>query len=480
MADQILATLYEKWAGGQPEKMTRLTPAGSNREYWRLTSGSNTAIGVIGTSADENKAFFSICHHLRLKGNNVPELYAVSKDGSRYLQEDLGDLSLFDALKECRETGQYDHIAMGLLEKTICALPSLQTEGAQGMDFSICYPVESFDLRSVLWDLNYFKYYFLKPSGIEFHEGRLEDDFERLAGILLRDAPYDTFMYRDFQSRNVMIRDGKPWFIDFQGGRRGPLEYDIVSFIWQARAAYPSDLKEHLVNVYIESLRRFRNFNENDFRENLRHFILFRTLQVLGAYGFRGKFERKAHFLASIPAAISNLRDILNTGTGRSEYPYLTDLLTEMTRLPEYNQNLQNSADILTVRITSFSYRKGIPEDTSGNGGGFVFDCRSMHNPGLYDEYKPLDGRDKPVIDFLEAQGEIKKYLDSVYGLTDPAVEKYLKRGFTSLAVNFGCTGGRHRSVRCAESLAAHLHELFGNQIKIILTHREMNSTKEI
>lgn len=478
---EILKELFEKRFGRSASECRRLTPAGSNREYWRLSAGGGvTAIGVIGTSDEENRAFFAICRQLHSKGLPVPELYETSADGSRYLQEDLGDIALFNLLEPCRTSGEYDEDSIHLLEKVMEILPDIQYRGADGLDFNVCYPVQSFDRRSILWDLNYFKYCFLKTSGVEFHEGRLEDDFDRMAEILLKDAPYSTFMYRDFQSRNVMVRDGMPFFIDFQGGRRGPVEYDLASFLWQARAAFPKALREHLIGTYMTSLQKYRKVSANKFRTSLNHIILFRTLQVLGAYGFRGKIERKPHFLASIPAAIGNLKELLDEGIGKSEYPYLFGVLRQLTDNYESDSTSRQPAEttaILTVRITSFSYRKGIPEDNSGNGGGFVFDCRSMHNPGLYEQYKPLDGRDREVIDFLNDQGEIQKFLDNVYGLVDPAVEKYLKRGFTSLAVCFGCTGGHHRSVRSAECLAAHLHEKYSGAIRIVLTHRELKAT---
>ena len=476
---ETLKELFKEWSGTMPENVCRLTPAGSNREYWRLGGSGRTAVGVVGTSVEENRAFIAICRHLHSKGLPVPELYAVTGDGLGYLQEDLGDTALFDILEPCRTQGVYDADSIALLEDVLRILPDIQFAGADGLDFSVCYPTESFDRRSIFWDLNYFKYYYLKTSGIEFNEEKLENDFGTIAEILLKDEPYDTFMYRDFQSRNIMVTDGRPRFIDFQGGRRGPVEYDLASFLWQARAAYPAGLRQHLIDVYFQSLSRYRSTDYATFRAALSHIVLFRTLQVLGAYGFRGKIERKPHFLASIPAAIGNLRVLLDEGTGRNDYPYLFGLLQQLAG--QYEQPLQEKGDSrLTVSITSFSYRKGIPEDCSGNGGGFVFDCRSMHNPGLYERYKPLDGRDREVIDFLDEQGEIQVFLENVYGLVDPAVEKYLGRGFTHLAVNFGCTGGHHRSVRSAECLAAHLHDRFGDRITVTITHRELKTFRRL
>lgn len=474
MEDCCLKNLFLEYCGRLPQEIGRLTPAGSNREYWRLSSDGSSVIGVHGTSADENTAFLTICRHLHSAGIPVPEIYAVSDDGMYYLLQDLGDATLFDVLGECRKTGTYDS-ALGILEETLETLPAIQFKGADGLDFSVCYPVPEFDRRSIFWDLNYFKYCFLRPSGTEFDEGRLEDEFGRMADVLLEGAPFATFMYRDFQSRNIMVKDGKPWFIDFQGGRRGPLEYDVVSFLWQAKASYPARLREHLTDVYLKALSNYTEADPDRFRLRLEHFALFRTLQVLGAYGYRGNFERKSHFLESIPAALDNLRGLLEKGTGKDEYPYLREVLGEMAGKYGTEVTDKTQTGRLTVRVKSFSYRKGIPEDYSGNGGGFVFDCRSMHNPGLYNEYKPLDGRSCEVIGFLDRMGEIGKYMDSVYRLVDSAVNKYLERGFTNLAVNFGCTGGRHRSVRCAELMAAHLKERYGEAIDVRLAHRELD-----
>src|SRR5574344_622188 len=466
-----LNTLFIEFIGISPEKEERLTPAGSNKTYYRMSCAERSVVGVEGTSIDENRAFFSICRQLHKKGLPVPELYAVSDDEMCYLQEDLGDISLFDMLYTARKTGIYDDISTELLERVMKLLPDFQFSGTKDMDFSQCYPLESFNKRSILWDLNYFKYCFFKTSGIEFHEDRLENEFQKLADTLLSDYPYDTFMYRDFQARNIMIHENKPWFIDFQGGRRGPIEYDLVSFLWQAKAIYPETLKNHLIDVYLESLSRYLKVDIEEFKNRTRFFVLFRTLQVLGAYGFRGIFEHNAHFLQSIPFAIANIKSLLSVF--EADFPYLTDLLKQLSRLPEYSEIREQYSDKLTVRITSFSFKKGIPEDRSGNGGGFVFDCRSMHNPGLYDSYKQINGTSGEVKKFLEEQGEVQNYLQNVFGLIVPAVDKYLKRGFTNLMVSFGCTGGQHRSVYCAENLGKYLHEQYGEKIRIIVEHRE-------
>lgn len=336
------------------------------------------------------------------------------------------------------------------------------------MDFSYCYPLAEFNRRSILWDLNYFKYCFLKTTGLEFQENLLEDDFEHMADALPQIQP-QVFMYRDFQSRNVMLREGKPYFIDFQGGRKGPFYYDVASFLWQAKANYPDSLRQELIDEYLDALQPYHTIGKEQFLATLRHFVLFRTLQVLGAYGFRGYFEKKAHFIQSVPYAIENLRQLLETDF--PEYPYLCLVLRKLTELPQF-ASVRNRRK-LTVRVMSFSYKKGIPEDPSGNGGGYVFDCRAVHNPGKYEQYKQLTGRDKPVIDFLEQDGEILRFLEHVDALVDAHVQRFLERGFTNLSICFGCTGGQHRSVYSAEHVARHLNEKFGVRIQLI--HREQH-----
>ena len=481
-----LRELYRGWCGVWPAQEKVLAGEGSNRVYYRFSDDcGRTVVGVVGTSSDENRAFVSIARHLRKKGLHVPEILAVSDDGMRYLQSDLGDVSLFSALKEGREKGgRYSEEEKALLVGTIRELPRLQVLGAEGMDFSVCYPQPEFDSEGVFFDLNYFKYCFLKATGIDFHECRLEDDFRLLASDLTSDTSVG-FLYRDFQARNVMLdAAGRPWFIDFQGGRRGPFYYDVASFLWQASARYPDVLREELIGEYYDSLSSLTEVPSPEvFRERLDTLVLFRTLQVLGAYGFRGYFERKPHFLASIPPAIDNLRQLLKCDF---PYTYLCDVLRQITLLPQFQPvapekkllptaSKYDGQGPLVVRVFSFSYKKGIPTDESGNGGGYVFDCRSTHNPGRYEEYKRLTGLDAPVVKFLEDDGEILQFLESVYRLADHHVERYIQRGFTSLMFSFGCTGGQHRSVYSAQHLAEHIHDKYG--IEVHVCHREQGIT---
>lgn len=500
---QRLIDLYRQWAGEAPANVQKLPQAGSNREYYRMADADGaTVVGVVGTSRDEDHAFVYLSNHFNKRRLPVPRVLAVSDDELCYLQTDLGSVSLFDAIAGGREAGgRYNVNEKELLVRTIRELPDIQIRGARGLDFSHCYPQPEFNMDSALFDLNYFKYCFLKPTELDFHELKLEADFRLFAKDLTAERA-DSFMYRDFQARNVMLDGrGNPWFIDFQGGRRGPYYYDVASFLWQASARYSHKLRRELVYEYYESLKNYTEVpSVRHFVEQLSRFVLFRTLQVLGAYGFRGYFEQKRHFIDSIPPAIQNLREML--GLKCFPYPYMMDMLRRLTALPRFatiEQPALNRADgyrtahtnvykahpqdgpatfskydgrgPLVVRVFSFAYRNGIPADESGNGGGYVFDCRSTHNPGRYEPYKKLTGLDEPVIRFLEDDGEILVFLESVYKLADAHVRRYMQRGFTDLMFCFGCTGGQHRSVYSAQHLAEHINGKFGVEVRIV--HRE-------
>lgn len=467
MVTEELKQLYQSYTGYPADEITELPSSGSNRRYFRL-HGRQSLIGVSGTSTEENSVFIYMSRHFREKGLPVPEVYCQSADKAFYLQEDLGDTLLFDAIEKGRKSSVFDEGERTLLHKTIRLLPDIQFRGADGFDFSLCYPQAEFNQRSILWDLNYFKYCFLKATGLEFQEDRLEDDFLKMSDVLLRNSSA-TFMYRDFQSRNVMVKEGEPWLIDFQGGRKGPVYYDVASFLWQAKARYPKDLRDELLKDYLQALQKYIPVDENYFYSQLRHFVLFRTLQVLGAYGFRGYFEKKPHFIQSVPFAIDNLRELLREDY--PEYPYLCAVLRELTRLKQFADDMQKR--MLEVKVVSFAYKKGIPNDPTGNGGGFVFDCRAINNPGKYERYNHFTGLDEPVVRFLEEDGEITHFLEHAYTIIDASVKRYLDRGFTNLMICFGCTGGQHRSVYSAQHVAEHLHTKFG--VKVHLVHREQN-----
>ena len=446
MIIEDLQHLYQTYTGVAAETITELPSSGSNRRYFRLT-GTQNLIGVYGTSIEENNAFLYMAAHFRKKGLPVPEVYCVSADKTCYLQEDLGDTLLFNAIEKGRTTSVFSEEEKELLRKTIRLLPAIQFAGADGFDFSHCYPQPEFNQRSILWDLNYFKYCFLKATGLEFQEDKLEDDFQKMSDVLLRSSSA-TFMYRDFQ---------------------GPFFYDVASFLWQAKAQYPDTLKKELLEEYIDALCKYKPVDREYFFSQLHHFVLFRTLQVLGAYGFRGYFEKKPHFIQSVPYAIENLRQLLRDEY--PEYPYLCSVLRELTELKQFKDELKKRQ--LTVKVMSFAYKKGIPDDPTGNGGGYVFDCRAVNNPGKYERYKPFTGLDEPVIRFLEEDGEIFPFLEHAYALVDASVKRYMERGFSNLSVCFGCTGGQHRSVYSAQHTAEHLNRKFG--VKVVLIHREQN-----
>lgn len=462
-----LTQLYTQTFGSAPAHVIALSQEGSNRRYYRMESSDGcSVIGCVGTSAEENSAFCHLAQSFSAKNLPVPQVLAVSDDHLRYLQEDLGSTAMYELLGSGRRSGgNYNAEEKKLLTRAMQDLPRLQFEGASDDVFNHCYPLKAMDEMSVMWDLNYFKYCYLKLCGVEFNELLLEHDLRQFCTDLLSHKT-NTFQYRDFQARNIMVRAGELYYIDFQGGRRGPFYYDVASFLWQASAKYPDSLRDELITTYVKALQPYHALSESDFRSNLQIFVLFRLLQVLGAYGYRGLWEKKPHFVQSIPPALANLRELVLKG-GCDAYPYLRSIALAISE----PQPVKPKRKQLVVRVFSFSYKKGIPTDESGNGGGYVFDCRSTHNPGRYEPYKKLTGRDKPVIGFLEDNGEILDFLDSVYRLADFHVQRYIDRGFTDLMFSFGCTGGQHRSVYSAQHVAEHINRKFG--IEVQLCHRE-------
>ncbi|MBR1713009.1 MAG: phosphotransferase [Alloprevotella sp.] len=469
---QPLRELYRNAFGTEPERIEKMAGAGSNRQYY-LLQGRQAAVGTVGTSRHENECFLYLARHFHTLELPVPRVYAVSDDGLCYLQQYVGGSSLHDALRHARESGgryeQHDH---ELIERVIRYLPHFQVRGAEGLDRARLLPPATFDRRAAMFDLNYFKYCFLRTTDTEYDECALQDDMDKLAEDLTQYGPQG-FLYRDFQARNVMLDGGAPCFIDFQGGKTGPLQYDLAAFLWQASARYPQELRDAMVAAYLDELDGLADVDHETFRRDLRLMVLFRQLQVLGAYGLRGHFERKKHFLDSIPPALDSLRETLDTGVC-APYPALLRTLRRMLEKPAAARATQDAGQAdgqLTVRVFSFSYKKGIPADESGNGGGYVFDCRAPHNPGRYDAYKTLTGLDEPVVRFLEEGGEVQPFLESIYKMADFHVQRYMERGFTDLMFSFGCTGGQHRSVYCAQHLAEHLSGKFG--ITVLLEHRE-------
>lgn len=497
---QRLTDLYRQLTGQTPLCVEPLPKAGSNRHYVRFTANDSTSIiGVVNANTEENRCFIYLSRHFAEKGMPVPAVLAETDDASRYLITDLGRTALYDALRRGREAGgDYSETERNHIRATMRLLPHLQVCGAEGLDERQLLAPRRFDSRAAMFDLNYFKYCFLRTKDLACDEVLLENDMLRMADDLVRPAgtgDKPLFLFRDFQARNIMMAP-TPHAIDFQGGQIGPPQYDVASFLWQASARYPHALREEMIAEYLGELRQLTSVDEEAFRQGLQLFVLFRVLQVLGAYGLRGYFERKQYFIDSIPPALQNLRRLLLDGAC-APYPYLEEVLKRVADMeedghpspepPAHTRQLRNEAPAtgkaaaatvapLVVRIHSFSYKKGIPDDPSGNGGGYVFDCRSTHNPGRYGPYKKLTGLDAPVISFLENDGEILRFLEHVYALADTHVQRYIERGFTSLTFCFGCTGGQHRSVYSAQHLAEYIYRKYNVEVR--LCHREQGISK--
>ena len=458
----ILTELFVNQFKTIPE-LRQIAGGGSPRKYYRMTAEDISVVGEYCDDIQENECFLNLDYCLERNGIKVPHVIAVSETHDAYLMQDLGDICLLDLLKGPQR--------IELSEKAIKQLVKLQSLPQDKWRKYLRY--NPFSSRLVMWDLNYFKYDFLKPLGLNFDEDRLEDDFERLANEICNyPKELEGFMYRDFQSRNVMVDDSELYFIDFQGARVGPIVYDPVSFLWQAKAAFTSEEKEILLGYYIEKTSESRKLDPDRIKRHILPFALFRTIQVLGAYGFRGLIEKKPHFIESIPYAVKNLVELKEKGVC-DNYPELSSIIEKIN--PLFPSHSNSSSDRLTVTVFSFSYKKGYPVDNSGNGGGFMFDCRGLHNPGRYEEYKKLTGRDKSVADFLGKERAVEDFINNSCAIVCPSVEKYMERGFTSLQVGFGCTGGQHRSVYCAEKVAGKLKDRYGDKIRVNVIHREQN-----
>ena len=427
-------------------------------------------IGVISPDPLVTRAFLRFTEHFRNKGLNVPELYAVQEGKGIYLLEDFGDLMLKHMVDQSREEGSFPGKVMPFYQKTLEHLLRFQLEGHVGLDYTVCVPRMEFDRQSVLWDMNHFKYFFLNLLGIRYDEQKLEDDFQFFSGFLMH-AERDHFMYRDFQGRNILIRDEELHFIDYQGGRQGALQYDVASLLFEALVDLPPEMREELLHYYLVLLGNKNKKQAAEFHKYYHGFVLVRILQAMGAYGLRGIIENIPLFLESIPFAIKNIGSLLEKSLVPEGMPELTKCLQQITVLPGWET--PGVEKKLTIRINSFSYKLGIPRDHSRHGGGFVFDCRILPNPGRIEEYRKSTGRDKDVIDFLIGKPEVSDFLETVYALMDQSVKEYLHRGYTHLMVNFGCTGGQHRSVYCAEQLKAYLEE--NSPANIIINHRELD-----
>jgi aminoglycoside/choline kinase family phosphotransferase len=465
----VLKELFEQHFHSPVEQAQPLQGqlGGSGRKIVRLASEDLSAIGVLYDVREENVAFLEFSRHFRRHGLPVPEIYAEDLSRGAYLEEDLGDTTLFEFLSQHRAGGQIAPLALEAYRKVVAVLPRFQVEAGRDLNYNVCYPRASFDGQSIAWDLSYFKYYFLRLAGIAFNEQALEDDFHCLTEFLLG-AGRDYFLYRDFQSRNVMLRDGQPFFLDYQGGRKGALQYDIASLLYDAKADLPPELRRQLLDHYLDTLAGYIQLDRDVFMRHYYAYVYVRIMQALGAYGFRGFYERKSLFLQSVPYALKNLRWLLHNVELPIALPALMDAFKSMVA-SEKLQGMASVAGNLIVRIFSFSFHRGLPNDETGNGGGFVFDARGLPNPGREDRFKSLTGKDAPVAEYLTQQESVHQFLASAMSLVEASVSDYRRRGFKSLMVSFGCTGGQHRSVYLAEQLAKRLHD--GSGVEVVVRH---------
>jgi aminoglycoside/choline kinase family phosphotransferase len=472
----VLKTLFEKHFNIAVERVQPVQGelGASGRKLFRLSSGKASAVGVLYDVREENVAFLEFTRHFHARGLPVPEIYAEDLSHGAYLEEDLGNTTLFEFLSKNRDGGNISSQAVEVYRKVVAVLPRFQVEAGRDLNYKVCYPRAVFDRQSIAWDLNYFKYYFLRLAGIPFNEQLLENDFSRLTKFLLT-ADLEYFLYRDFQSRNIMLRDGQPFFVDYQGGRKGALQYDIASLLFDAKADLPPQLRAQLLDLYLERLAEFTKLDRETFMRHYYPYVYLRIMQALGAYGFRGFYERKPHFLQSVPYALENVRWLLQNVGLPLALPTLMDAFTRMAASEKLQhlatsgapQALASKKENLVVRICSFSYRQGIPKDETGHGGGFVFDARSVPNPGREEQFKALTGKDAPVIEFLGKEESAHEYFAHVFALVDASIKTYQSRGFTSLTVSFGCTGGQHRSVYFAEQLAKRLSGRDGLRVEL-------------
>jgi aminoglycoside/choline kinase family phosphotransferase len=453
-----LKQLFEKWAIEDVISIKPLPKSGSARKYYRITSKTKSVIGTYSPEEKENVAFVTFSRYFKRYNLNVPEVYTYDASRNIYLQEDLGDLSLYSFIKTIRLDEEFPDEGKLVYKKVIEQLPKFQVVAGNYFDYSACYPRATFDRLSMMWDLNYFKYYFLKLAKVNFDEQRLEDDFNVLVDFLLQ-ADSIFFLYRDFQSRNIIVHNSDVYFIDYQGGRKGALQYDLASLLYEAKADLPESLRAELLDYYFQVVQQHTKINKTHFLKYFYGYALLRIFQAMGAYGYRGFYEKKELFLTSIPYAIKNLQLITDHKPLNVDLPELRKVITQIIYTPELKryQADENESGGLRIKIFSFSYFDRMPEDLSGNGGGFIFDCRSLHNPGRYDQYKNLTGMDHEVKQFLNNEKPVQEFLLHIYSVIDEVVLNYIARGFTNLMVSFGCTGGQHRSVYSAEQLANHL-----------------------
>ena len=461
--------LYKTINNNDWDEISKIPQSGGDRVYFRITQGQQSWIATYNLNLREDETFIEFANHFFAKGLPVPKILAVNEDKSIYIQSDLGSVSLLEVLEK---EGKTEHV-FSLFKKSLSALAKLQVQGGAGLDYNYCLTSKEFGKHAILTDLLYYKYYFLDALQYPYDKQALINEFELLSDQLAS-KDLNHFLFRDFQSRNIIVSNDEVYFIDFQGGMQGGLSYDVASLLWQAKAELSNEWKEKLVDYYISEVQKLlpSKMDEEKFRKQYNGFVLLRLLQVLGAYGFRGLFERKAHFLTSIPLGLNNLKNFLAVSPISNDTPVFAGILNWMVSdevVQRFTPPVANDQTPLVVTINSFSYKKGLPKDETENGGGFIFDMRGILNPGRFEEYKKLAGIHKPVQDFLEQRTKMNTFLNSVWDLIDITVENYLERGFESLQINFGCTGGQHRSVFAAEQTARHLRNKY--KVKVVLEH---------
>ena len=471
--------IYEKLrklTSGLGSEVTGITPiaeSGSTRKYFRINTANNSYIGTYSDNIAENEAFFSLSDTFASNNLNTPRVLAVSDDKTCYIQTDYGDDTLFNHVQKALNGNGYDEELIRLFKLALSNLVKFQT--AKGIDYGKTYPAASFDRAAIVSDLNYFKYYFVKTHpDINFNETCLDRDFERFADIV-NAAPRIGFMYRDFQSRNIMIHDNDTYFIDYQGGRRGPLQYDVISLLYQVKAKMPETTRELLLDYYKNELGKALPKGLDDFDRYYPAFVYLRLMQVLGAYGYRGLIQKKRHFIESIPFALAEIKKH-NTRYPLDDLPELQSVITQLESLKDRYpiRDGKETPSRLCVSICSFSFNKGYPENHNGNGGGHIFDCRALPNPGREPAFKKMTGCDQPVIDYLTEKPQTEVFLTHTRAIVDQSVQNYIERGFTNLSVAFGCTGGQHRSVFFAQSMFNYLSKRYP-YIDIKLEHKEQN-----
>jgi aminoglycoside/choline kinase family phosphotransferase len=475
---QAIVKLFESYAGKSFDNIEAMPLSGSNRKYYRLSIQGKTYVAVFNADLKENIAFIEYTKHFLKLGLNVPEIIAEDLHNDVYIIQDLGNSTLLSYISGYDDNNGSIGLSAESIEmykKVLVQLPIIQVKGGKAVDYSVAYPRHSFDKQSMMWDLNYFKYYFLKLAQIPFDEQKLEDDFQIFCDFLLK-ADSSHFLYRDFQSRNVMVFNGDPYFIDYQGGRKGALQYDIASILFEAKTSIPPEQREQLLEYYLHELSKQIKFNKIEFVNYYYGYVYIRIMQAMGAYGFRGLYEKKELFLQSIPKALAHLQWLRTNVVLPVQLPELEKVWDCLIQ-SEYIKSIASKALYLTVTINSFSYKRGIPVDETNSNGGFVFDCRALNNPGRYDEYKNLTGMDKPVKDFLTAEEGVADFLNNIFALISQSIDNYSSRGFKNLMINFGCTGGQHRSVFSAESLNTFIKTKYPH-VNTVLRHREIEMKK--